>query len=119
LPDDRFVVQVFTRSNVMNSHSGDDLSYSGTAKKALADMREKGATVQTVNRTLRTMKAVIFFAIEREILERNPLQRFRPFEDGEHEQHVRRDALSELEIRAVRAAAAPTERALLGLLCFT
>jgi site-specific recombinase XerD len=36
-------------------------------------MRAKGATVQTVNRALRVFKAALFFALERELIERNPL----------------------------------------------
>ena len=80
-------------------------------------MREKGATVQTVNRALRAMKAVLFFALERELTERNVMQRFRPFEGGEGK--VRRDAFSESEVQAILGAARPNERALIGLLCFT
>ena len=82
-------------------------------------MREAGATVQTVNRTLRTMKAVLFFALERELVERNVMQRFRPFEGGKSERHVNRGAFSESEVQAIMAAARPHERALIGLLCFT
>lgn len=82
-------------------------------------MRSAGATVQTVNRTLRTMKAVLFFALERELIERNVMQRFRPFEGGKSERHVSRGAFSENEVQAVIAAARPHERALIGLLCFT
>jgi integrase len=80
-------------------------------------MREEGATVQTVNRVLRTMKAVLFFALERELIERNVMQRFRPFE-GEKSERIR-DAFSESEVRAILLAARPAERALIGLLCFT
>lgn len=82
-------------------------------------MRAAGATVQTVNRALRTMKATLFFALERELLERNVMQRFRPFEGGKDERHVQRDAFTEAEVQAVLAAARPHERALIGLLCFT
>ncbi len=81
-------------------------------------MRSAGATVQTVNRTLRTMKAVLFFALERELVERNVMQRFRPFEGGKNERHVSRGAFTESEVQAVIAAARPHERALIGLLCF-
>jgi integrase len=79
-------------------------------------MRAKGATVQTVNRTLRTMKAVLFFALERELVERNVIQRFRPFEGGKDERHVQRGAFSEAQVRALLEAARPHERALIGLL---
>lgn len=96
----------------------------GTIRRAdIADhfdaMRTAGATVQTVNRTLRAMKAVLFFALERELVERNVMQRFRPFEGGKSERHVSRGAFSEGEVQAVIAAARPHERALIGLLCFT
>jgi integrase len=77
------------------------------------------ATVQTVNRTLRTMKAVLFFALERELVERNVMQRFRPFEGDKSQGHARRDAFSESEVQAMLGAARPHERALIGLLCFT
>lgn len=46
----------------------------------LDSLREQGATVQTVNRVLRAAKAVFYFGIERELIERNPVARFRPFE---------------------------------------
>jgi integrase len=80
-------------------------------------MRGKGATVQTVNRSLRTLKAVLFFALERELIERNVMQRFRPYEGGTSTRQ--RDAFSEREVQAILAAARPHERALIGLLCFT
>lgn len=79
-------------------------------------MREKSATVQTINRTLRAMKAVLFFALERELVERNVMQRFRPFEGGQSERHVSRGAYSEAEAQPILSAARPHERALIGLL---
>jgi integrase len=82
-------------------------------------MRAQGVSVQSVNRTLRVAKSVLFFALERELIERNPLARFRPFEGGKDERHVARDAFSESELQALMAAARPHERALIGLLCFT
>lgn len=82
-------------------------------------MREKGAPIATINRTVRTLKAVLFFALERELIERNVMQRFRPFEGGEGERHVKRDAFTEAEVQSILAAARPHERALIGLLCFT
>ena len=36
------------------------------------------------------MKAALFFALERELVERNVTQRFRPFEGGKSERHVGR-----------------------------
>jgi integrase len=82
-------------------------------------MRSKGTTVQTINRTLRAMKAVLFFALERELVERNVMQRFRPFEGGKGERHVSRGAFSESEIQAIMGASRPQDRVLIGLLCFT
>jgi integrase len=82
-------------------------------------MRAKGSTVQTINRTLRTAKAVLFFAMERELVERNVLQRFRPFEGGKDERHVQRGAFSEAQLQALLAATLPSERALIGLLALS
>jgi len=47
------------------------------------------------------------------------MQRFRPYEGGQSERHVKRDAFSESEVRTILAAARPHERALIGLLSFT
>jgi integrase len=82
-------------------------------------MRTKGATVLTVNRTLRVAKAVLFFAMQRQLAERNVLQRFSPFEGGRDERHAQRGAFSEAEVQALLAAAKPRERALIGLLVLT
>jgi integrase len=82
-------------------------------------MRETGASVQTVNRTLRTLKAVLFFALERELIERNVMQRFRPYEGGKGEPHVNRSAFSETEVQAIFDAAKLSERPLISLLCLT
>jgi integrase len=71
-----------------------------------------------VNRTLTAAKALMFFAMERELVERNPLQRFRPYERTATDpgRRVNRGAYSEAEVRALLAAARPHDRALLGLL---
>lgn len=82
-------------------------------------MREAGATTSTMNRALRAMKAILFFALERELVERNVLQRFRPFERSADERSVKPGAFSEAEVQAILHAARPRERALIGLLCFT
>jgi len=82
-------------------------------------MRAKGATVQTVNRTLRVAKAVLFFAMQRQRAERNVLQRFSPFEGGKDERHAQRGAFSEAEVQALLAATKPRERAFIGLLVLT
>ena len=42
--------------------------------------RDAGTPVQTLNRTIRTLNAVLFFALERELVDRVVMQRFRPFE---------------------------------------
>jgi integrase len=63
------------------------------------------------------MKAVLFFALERELVERNVMQRFRPYEGGKSTRQ--RDAFTESEVQAILAAARPHERSLIGLLCFT
>jgi integrase len=83
----------------------------------LDSLRDQGATVQTINRVLRAMKATLYFALDREMIERNPIARFRPFEGAKPV--CARDAFTEIEIRAILAAAKPRERALIGLLCFT
>lgn len=77
------------------------------------------ASVATINRAVRTMKAVLFFALERELVERNVMQRFRPFEADKGARAVKRDAFSESEVQAILGGARPHERALIGLLCFT
>jgi integrase len=56
--------------------------------------------------------------LERELVERNVMQRFRPYEGGKSER-LSRGAFSETEIQAIMGAARPQERALIGLLCFT
>jgi integrase len=65
------------------------------------------------------MKAVLFFALERELVERNVMQRFRPFEGGKDERHVNRGAFTETEVQTILGAARLSERALIGLLCLT
>jgi integrase len=81
-------------------------------------MRDAGASASTINRTLTAAKALMFFALERELIERNPLQRFRPFQRTatDRGRRVNRGAYSESEVRALLAAARAHERALLGLL---
>lgn len=79
----------------------------------------KPASVQTINRAVRAMKAVLFFALERELVERNVMQRFRPYEGDKSARAATRGAFIEAEIQAILAAAEPGERALIALLCFT
>jgi integrase len=92
--------------------------------EAMRDGRASGqegkpASVQTVNRALRAMKAVLFFALERELVERNVMQRFRPYEGDKSARAATRGAFTEAEVQAILAAAKPEERALIALLCFT
>ena len=84
-------------------------------------MRQAGKPAATINRTLRTMKAILFFALERELIERNPLQRFRPYERTAKDtgRRVNREAYSEAEVRALFTAARDHERPFLGLLVLT
>lgn len=82
-------------------------------------MRAAGKPTSTINRALRTLKAILFFALERELVERNVMQRFRPYEGGKAERHVNRGTFSETQVQALIAAAKPMERALISLLCFT
>jgi hypothetical protein len=53
------------------------------------------------------MKAALFFALERELVERNVMQGFRPFDGGHGQAKVRRDAFSESEVQAILAATRP------------
>jgi integrase len=77
-----------------------------------------GSSVELVNRTIRVLKAVLNFALDKEMIERNPVTRFRPYE-GRGDRVVKRGAFDEGEIRALLACARPQERALVGLLCFS
>lgn len=81
-------------------------------------MHKAGRSVELINRCVRVLKSVLFFAMERQLIERNPLQRFRPYE-GKSAGKQNRGAFSELEVRQLLVAARPHERALIGLLCFT
>jgi integrase len=77
-----------------------------------------GESAELVNRLIRTMKAVLNFALDKEMVERNVMARFRPYVGGS-ERRVNRGAFTEDEVRALLGAAKPQERALIGLLCFT
>lgn len=87
--------------------------------KRLDELRAQGATAQTVNRIIRTAKAVLFFAQECELVDRNVTQRLRPYERADGERRAKRSSFTEEEIRAILTAARPHERALIGLLVFT
>lgn len=73
----------------------------------------------TVNKALRAFKALLNYALDLQLIDPNPLTRFKPYERADGEPTVNRDAFTEAEVRAILAAARPHERALIGLLCFT
>jgi integrase len=81
-------------------------------------MLADGASASTVNRTLVTCKAMWFFALQRELIERNPLQRFPKYEPlaTDTGRQVNRDAYNEAEVRALLSAARGHERPFIGLL---
>lgn len=82
-----------------------------------SDMRTKGASIELINRCIRVMKTLLFFAVERELVERNVMQRFKPF--GGSKRQAKRGAYTEAEVQALFAAARANERALIGMLCLT
>ena len=90
----------------------------------LAELLEGGSSVELVNRLIRVLKSVLFYAMtELEVLDRNIMLRFKSFEGvnpkGKKDRRVNRRAFTETEVQALLAAARPHERALIGLLCFT
>jgi integrase len=99
----------------------------GTIRKAdfkqyFTALREKGATVSTVNKVMGIAKTLLNFALDQELIERNVLARFRRFERDRNdtsERRVKRGAFSEAEVRQLLGVARPYERALIALLCFT
>ncbi len=94
----------------------------GDFKTFFTAMREAGATVNTVNKTLGAAKTILNFALDQELVERNVLARFRPYtrdRTDKTERRAQRGAFSEAEVRQLLAAAKPSERALVALLCFT
>jgi integrase len=99
-------------------HKVDAISRQDIAEH-LDAMRAAGKPVATINRALRTMKAILFFALERELVERPVMQRFRPYEGGDSKRGVNRGTFTEGEVQSLLAAAKPYERALISLLCFT
>jgi integrase len=77
-----------------------------------------GSSVELVNRSIRVAKAMLNYGLDREMVERNVLSRFRQFE-GRGEKIRKRGCFTEDEVRALLAAARAHERALIGLLCLT
>ena len=99
----------------------------GTVRKSdvrawLGELLEDGKSVELVNRIIRVFKTVLFHAVaELEVVERNVLLRFKPYERTEASpgKRVNRAAFAEEEVQRLLSAARPHERALIGLLCFT
>jgi integrase len=91
-------------------------------KSHFTHMRESGASIATINKTLGVAKTILNFALDQELVERNVLARFRRYQRDQNDKsqrRVQRGAFSEPEIRQLLSAARPNERALIGLLCFT
>jgi integrase len=88
-------------------------------KNHLYGLREAGKTAATVNKVIRAWKALMNFGLDSELTDRNPLQRFKPFERRDGERTVNRDSFTEAEVRALLDAAPARDRALIGLLVFT
>jgi len=99
-------------------HRGAETIRKEDVKKWLAELLEGGKSAELVNRIIRVFRTVLFHGVtECEVIERNVLQRFRPFPKSG--QRLSRDAFTEDEVTALLAAADPHERALIGLLVFT
>ena len=115
------------RKNKDGSRGGFGPREAGSIRKSdfsqhFGSMREAGATVNTVNKVLGTAKTILNFACENEWIERNVLDKFKPFErdrNDKSERRVNRGAFSEVEVRQLLSVARPYERALIALLCFT
>jgi integrase len=83
-----------------------------------ARMRAKGATTATVNRVMRSFKALMYFAFDSEIVSRPVMRRVKPLPRVKGERRVNRGAFTEAEVRSIIANANPAELALIGLLTF-
>jgi integrase len=85
-------------------------------------MLASGRSVELINGTIRTARAVLYFALERELIERNPLQRFRPYAlpvERIRQRAARHSAFSEAELQRVLAAATDGDRAIVLTLATT
>jgi integrase len=101
----------------------------GTSQKKdirtrLTEKLEPGASVELINRIIRVLKAVLFYAMtELEVLDRNIMLRFRPFEGQNPKQlkdrRARRGAYTEAEVQALFSVTRPEEHAFIGMLCLT
>jgi integrase len=87
-----------------------------------AELLEGGASAALVNRIIRAIKTLLFYAMtELELLDRNIMMRFKQYERAPAGtgRRVNRGAFTEAEVQALLSAARPRERALIGLLCLT
>ncbi len=100
----------------------------GTLRKSdvrqwLAEKLETGSSTELVNRIIRVLKAVLFYAVtDLEVLDRNIMLRFRPFEGVNAkapDRRAQRGAYTEAEVQALLSAARPQDQALIGLLVLT
>ncbi|MGH7122250.1 MAG: tyrosine-type recombinase/integrase [Acetobacteraceae bacterium] len=90
------------------------------ARGWFADLLASGKCADLVNGPIRKLKAVMFYAAtELEVLDRNPVARFKPYQAAATDRRARRGTFTEAEVQRLIAAARPHERALVGLLCFT
>jgi hypothetical protein len=79
-------------------------------KDHFAAMGEAGATVNTINKTLSAAKTVLNFALDQELIERNVLARYRPYEIDRNDTSARkalRGTCSEAEVRQLPNVAKP------------
>jgi hypothetical protein len=79
-----------------------------------SELFESGARTELVNRIIRTLKTVLFYAMtELEVVDRNVMMRFKQYEQtlGSTGRRVRRGAYAEEEVRSLLGAARPLERA--------
>jgi len=84
----------------------------------LGELHAQGKSHDLLDRIVRTLKALLFYALEQEWIERNPLQRFRA-EGGSSGKAVNRGTFDEAELRAILEAAPARARPLFALLAFT
>jgi integrase len=84
----------------------------------LAKLHADGKSSDVLWRVVRAMKALLFFALEQELIERNPLQRFQA-EGGSPGRKANRGTFDEAELRAILEAAPAAARPLFTVLAFT
>lgn len=82
------------------------------------DMHARGKSKQLIARCVRTLKAVLFYALAQELIERNPLERFEII-GGVDRAKQNRGAFTEEQLRAILDAAEEPARTLFAVLAFT